>query len=319
MNINFIGDIYLKNKVEIDNRLNLRNVVLNLEAPFSDKGDPAKNKINLYMNEKNLFDTFAENNIIAINLANNHIMDYGEDAFVTTLEILNKKNISYFGAGKKSNNYNNPFIIKNEIALFGYACSTTHAVFGDDKKAGPAMLEMDQVIYQIKKYIGKYFIIVSIHWGQEYFSFPKPDDVSKARKLIDAGADLIIGHHPHKIQSYEIYNSKHIYYSIGNGIFHDDIVVCRFDGTRFTDKHRLKYKKKYRKSILVKLDKESKIATHEFIIYDDINLKPAPKNVFLNFKLRLILNNFFYNVYKHIKFFQFRVVYHCNNFARKRL
>ena len=66
-----------------------------------------------------------------MNLANNHIIDYGEEAFAETLEYLDKHNIKYFGAGNEENNYNNPCIIDfsgKKIPLFGYSCSTTHPI-----------------------------------------------------------------------------------------------------------------------------------------------------------------------------------------------
>lgn len=311
MTINFIGDIYLKNKVTISKELKLDSIILNLEAPFSNIGTPAKNKINLFMDEANFFDTFAGHNILAVNLSNNHIMDYGEVAFDYTLDVLKRNNIPFFGAGNQKNNYNNPLIIEDKIALFGYTCPSAHPVFGDENNNGAALFEIDQVINEIKQYTGKYYVVVSLHWGQEYFSFPKPDDVAKARRLIDLGADLIIGHHPHNIQSYEIYKNKHIFYSIGNGIFHDNIVNSMYNGTLFMSKHKMKYSKLNRISILVKLDTETKLINNKFIIYNSTEIKEINCR-YLNLRTKLLLKGYNYKLYSVLKLQYFRFRYHLN-------
>jgi len=311
MTINFIGDIYLKNKVAISKELNLDDIILNLEAPFSNIGTPAKNKINLFMDEANFFDTFAGHNILAVNLANNHIMDYGEEAFDYTLDVLKNNNIPFFGAGKKQDRFNNPLIIKEEIALFGYACPSTHPVFGDENNNGAALFEIDQVINEIKQYTGKYCVVVSLHWGQEYFSFPKPEDVIKARRLIDAGADLIIGHHPHTIQSFETYKNKHIFYSIGNGIFHNNIVNSMYNGTVFMNKYKMKYSKLNRISILVTLDAETKLISNKYIIYNSKKLEEVNSR-YLNFRTKIFLKGRMYKLYRYIKFQYFRFRYQLN-------
>jgi len=295
MNLSFLGDIYLNNSVKIAGSIHLHNVILNLEAPFSDKGVPGMNKVNLSMDPDVVFSTFNPAHIAAVNLANNHIMDYGEEAYNTTIELLKAKNIPFFGAGKSTENFNNPFIIGN-VAIFGYACTTTNAIFGDGNKSGAAVFNTDHVIKEIQKYRTSYFIVVNLHWGQEYYSFPKPEDVYKARKLIDNGVDMIIGHHPHKLQSFEKYKGKYIFYSLGNGIFHNGIVPSKFDGYEFRSFYNMKYKKSCRYSYLVNLDTETKKIVKEMIYYDQKKL--VKKRSFLQIlHSRIILNRFFYRIY----------------------
>ena len=211
MKVNFLGDIYLTDSVNLDQLGDADNFILSLEAPFTDQGIPKKNKVNLFMNGEYLFKTFASKKILAVNLSNNHIMDYGEEGLEYTLNVLKNKNIPYFGVGTTRNNFANPIIIGNKIALFGYTCRSTNGVFGDEHSNGAAPLDEELVLKDITKYKNNYFVILNLHWGKEHFSFPKPEDVEKARRFIDSGANLIVGNHPHKLQSSEVYKDRKIY------------------------------------------------------------------------------------------------------------
>lgn len=309
MKINFIGDIYLANSVKIDKSLNLSNIVLNLEAPFTNNGEPAKNKINLFMDKKNFLETFKKNEILAVNIANNHIMDYGEEAFQYTIGVLKDNDIPYFGAGNLSNNFNNPLIIDDKIAFFGYSCQTTNGVFGNKTNNGSALFDLKRVIDEIGKYKKNYYIIVSIHWGQEYFSFPRPEDVEKARDLINAGVDLILGHHPHNIQSYEIYKDKYIFYSLGNGVFHDSVVPSKYDGSKFTRNYKMKYSKSNRISLRVILDTGSNTICKQLLLYNQKTLF-SYSSLYLRCRIRILLSKNFYRIYSFYKIIIFRIKYH---------
>ncbi|HQO10485.1 MAG TPA: CapA family protein [Clostridiales bacterium] len=309
MKLDFIGDVYLNNKVDLSQKLNLNNIILNLEAPFNNKGIPAENKVNLYMDPNFFLETFNPNTIAAVNLANNHIMDFGEEAYNYTIKILKENKIPYFGVGNIEDKFNNPLIIKDKFALFGYACKSTNGVFGTNEKIGAALFDLDKTIIEIDKYRGKYFIIINIHWGQEYFSFPKPEDVVKARKLVDSGADLIIGHHTHKIQSYEKYRGKYIFYSIGNAIFHDGVVPSKYDGRKFQKKYRMKYKRANRISFKVTIDSDKNIVSKRFIYYDKFKLR-LHNSPYLRIKTRFIFKGFLYKIYSVYKRISFSFKYH---------
>ena len=104
MNINFLGDVYLDKSYSV--KISLEHYIFNLEYPLSIAGIPALSKINLGQSRSYIEGTFNKMPV-AVNLANNHIMDYGEAAFDYTIKYLEDKNIKYFGAGTKANNYNN--------------------------------------------------------------------------------------------------------------------------------------------------------------------------------------------------------------------
>ncbi len=251
----FLGDVFIDKTYDVD--IELDNFVFNLEYPLSCHGKPAKNKVNLCQRKSYIKETFGKNPL-AVCLANNHIMDYGEEAFLETIKFLKAEGIGYFGAGTEENNYNNPYIIhleKKTIALLGYSCPTTHPVFGSKKENGSAVLDEAKILEDIEAIKNKVdFIVIQLHWGDEEIKYPKPDDVRKARLFVDAGADLIIGHHAHVIQSMEIYNGKKIFYGIGNFLFPNLDTPSMFNGSEFTRKYKKIQNSKNRKSIIVELN-----------------------------------------------------------------
>jgi hypothetical protein len=297
MKINFLGDIYLQRPVAITKGLNIDHAVLNLEAPFSCCGTPAKNKINLNMDQAVFFETFCDVKISAVNLANNHIMDFGDEAFAETIKILDQNNIKYFGAGTKKNNFNNPVIIDENTALFGYACRSVNGVYGNETETGAAPFEFESVLKDIGDYKGKYRIVLNIHWGKDYHSFPKPEDIEKAHKLIDAGAEVIIGHHPHITQSVEVYRGKYIFYSIGNCLFDDLNLRSFYNGSEFTKEYRSRWKKRNRISISVGFDTDSGKVSHRYLIYRGKILEPY-SGAWKKFKNSIILNRTGFKLYQ---------------------
>ncbi|HAQ61805.1 TPA: hypothetical protein DCR49_07405 [Candidatus Delongbacteria bacterium] len=300
MIINFLGDIYLTSCVTIDPKLHLDNLVLSVEAPFTNNGNPALNKVNLFMNSEFLFKTFSEKKIIAVNLSNNHIMDYGKEGFDYTINILEKNKIPFFGAGKIEDNFHNPVIIENKIALFGYTCKSTNGVFGDNENTGAAPFELEKVEKDIKPYLRDYFVVINIHWGKEHYSFPKPDDVIKARSLIDKGVGLIIGNHPHKLQSMEIYKGRYIFYSLGNSLFHNVNQESCFNGKEFTKSFIWNFPKKSRISSKVCHDTETCNVSCEFLYHDKDKVFPYRSSL-LKFKNNIVLGSRCFSLYNFVK------------------
>lgn len=256
--IQILGDVYLDQVYKSD--LELNNFIFNLEYPISSRGMPHKNKINLIQKESYIKETFG-NNPIAVCLANNHIMDYGEEAFLDTLEFLEKENIKYFGAGREDNNFNNPLKINlnnKSYSLFGYCCESTSAVFGNDISFGSAKIDLNKMEKDLKDDNSEYKI-VQLHWGVEDIPFPKYEDVKIAHKIIGMGADLIIGHHAHILQSIEDYKGKKIFYGLGNCIFPDINQESYYDGIKFTKYSNKKQRTQNKISLLIELDNSNNI------------------------------------------------------------
>jgi len=302
----FLGDTVLDKPYSIE--FDIDEFVFNLETPLSCKGTIAKNKVNICQEKSYILETFHKKPL-AVSLANNHVMDFGEEAFTKTKETLDTLNIPYFGAGLSTENFNNPSIIEFEgkkIALFGYSCSTTSPVFGNSKQSGSAILELNKIIVDINSIRDEVdFIIIQPHWGIQEIPFPRYSDREIAHKLIDSGADLIIGHHAHVIQSHEIYKDKHIFYGLGNFIFPDLDIPTQYDGEKFTARRIKKQEIEHRTSLVVTLDSNFNIDFFSVVVENGIVKKTKfsipkwlPTSNF-NFKKRLK----YYNKYLMLKRF----------------
>jgi poly-gamma-glutamate synthesis protein (capsule biosynthesis protein) len=261
MKLSFLGDVVLNKEYKVD--LPLQDFIFNLEHPLSCEGVPAKHKVNKCEERSYIEETFGKFPL-AINLANNHIGDYGDVAFYKTTEFLNDKNIAYFGAGNEKNNFNNPAIVdfgQNRIALLGYCCPSMNAVFGGRVSNGSALLDPKKILSDIEKCHTKSdYIVLNLHWGDENVRYPKPADVQKAKMFIDAGVDLIIGHHAHVIQSYEKYMGRYIFYGLGHFLFPYQERPAYFDGQKFQSVFSPKATQANREGLVVDLDKNFNIS-----------------------------------------------------------
>jgi poly-gamma-glutamate synthesis protein (capsule biosynthesis protein) len=158
----------------------------------------------------------------AISIANNHSGDYGPAAFSEMLTLLNAQKMAYFGGGNNLSEAHRPHIIEKNglrIALLGYDEFMPRSFEANVNKAGVAWSEDEQVIADIKAARQQYhadIVIPFMHWGWENEMTANKRQRELARIMIDAGADAVIGGHPHVIQDTETYKGKPIIYSIGN-------------------------------------------------------------------------------------------------------
>ena len=262
MTLTFFGDTVLDKPYKLN--FKFEQFIFNLETPLSCDGIPALNKVNICQKESYIQATFGSTPL-AVSLANNHVMDFGEEAFSKTKVSLEKQNIPYFGAGLKGENFNNPTIIKfgdKKIGLCGYCCSSAHPTFGDETNNGSAYLDPKEVLNDIKILQDKEvdMIIVQPHWGIQEIPFPTFKDREMAHLFIDSGADMVIGHHAHVIQSHEVYNEKYIFYGLGNFIFPDLNMPSYHNGEEFTVMRYKIQKIQHRRSIVVDLDHDLNIS-----------------------------------------------------------
>ncbi len=149
----------------------------------------------------------------ALSVANNHIMQNGLEIYNHTINLLDENKILPVGV---RNDVRIKKIHGLDIAFFGYS-------FIDDKICGVGynkIIDDKKIFDDISKIrASSDLIIISLHWGLEYVPYASVWQIETARKLIDAGADVILGGHSHVLQGYEIYNGKPIIYSLGNFIF----------------------------------------------------------------------------------------------------
>jgi poly-gamma-glutamate synthesis protein (capsule biosynthesis protein) len=272
--LSFLGDVVLDKAYEVN--VPLDDFVFNLEHPLSCQGIPARNKVNFCAERSFIEKTFGKMPL-AVNLANNHIADFGDAAFLKTLDFLRANEIAYFGAGKAQDNFNNPAIIPFEgkhIALLGYSCPSTNAIFGDENHFGSAKLMAERIVQDINYSKKKAdLVVINLHWGVEDIRYPKPEDVKLARGLIDAGADLLIGHHAHVIQSFEKYKGKNIFYGLGHFIFPYKERPSYYDGDKFLRVHNPKPSKSNREGLIVYLKADENQPDYETIYFDDFKVR----------------------------------------------
>jgi poly-gamma-glutamate synthesis protein (capsule biosynthesis protein) len=225
----FLGDVFLTKSYRC-NQLADMPYMINLEAPFQNGGRPAQGKINLAMDWDHFYQTFVPLPL-AVCLANNHILDYGETALAHTIDKLSNHRIPCFGAGHVNDNFANPLIIerfKNKIAIFGY-CSAGPCL-AEKRSIGPAPLLEDKIIEDITNNRDRAdFIVLQLHWGRQESGLPDYSQIKLARKLIDVGANAVIGHHAHALQPVEYYHNGIIAYGLGNFIFSNLEIPSYYD------------------------------------------------------------------------------------------
>ncbi|HOK00570.1 MAG TPA: CapA family protein [Candidatus Pacearchaeota archaeon] len=165
------------------------------------------------------------NNFSILSLANNHTPNFGEKGLKDTFFYLGKEGIKYVGAGENEKTAYQPVYIEKKGIKFAFLAYNDFDVVplsykATENYAGTAFMETEKMIEAVKKAKQKSdFVIVSMHSGNEYVNKPNSSQVNFAHSAIDAGADLVIGHHPHVVQILEKYKDKYIFYSLGNFIF----------------------------------------------------------------------------------------------------
>ena len=219
----FVGDIMLDRAVE---RLMKRNsnfypfqkinqltkgidiVFGNLEGPIMKNPPDFSDDSLKFAFSSDMIEGLKFANFNLLSLANNHSLDMGKGGLEETKEFLEKENINFVGDPLKCTE---DFLYQEDDIIF-FAFNKTYPSSCSDE-------EILETIKSVRLKNPKKFLIVSIHWGKEYQLKSYLSQRKLAHKIIDIGADLIIGHHPHTVQEIEIYKNKLIFYSLGNFIF----------------------------------------------------------------------------------------------------
>lgn len=200
-------------------------IVGNLECMA--KGDKGENLLKAPRLKTNI-ETLNYLNDIGVNvveLAHNHVFDNLKDGFKKTINFLDKNKIQYLGASDKKGEEKEPLILEQDgisVCLLNYVTKDTNPNLPKDADVYPNWFDEERIIQEIQKYKQKYnYVFLLLHWGgrMEGSKYPDWHQPQQAKRLIDAGADMIIGNHSHTIQPYEIYKGKYIFYSLGNFCF----------------------------------------------------------------------------------------------------
>ena len=161
----------------------------------------------------------------AVSLANNHSADWGSRGLVNELTLLNEAKLPHFGGGVNLAQAREPLIMTRNglrVAFLGYNGFHLSAYAAGRSTPGVAPLDEAVMLADIKGARTKNhadLVILVLHWGVELEAQPTPEQQALARRLIDAGADAIIGGHPHVTQTIEWHKGHPIIYSLGNFVF----------------------------------------------------------------------------------------------------
>jgi len=159
----------------------------------------------------------------AVALANNHAVDWGPAGFRDELTLLKEEGIPYFGGGANREEANRPLILEahgKRVAFLNYNDYTPRDYEATSSRPGVAWLTLKNARAGIAAVRARAdYVVLFLHWGFELEPEPEPYQKTLARQLIDAGADAIIGGHPHVTQTIEWYKDKPIVYSLGNFLF----------------------------------------------------------------------------------------------------
>jgi poly-gamma-glutamate capsule biosynthesis protein CapA/YwtB (metallophosphatase superfamily) len=194
----------------------------NFENPMSDRGI-LSGSIYSFRVDPRAVEGLVYAGFDVLSLANNHIWDYGRDAFHDTRALLTENGIGYVGVGEDYAAAHKPVIKEVKGTRVAYLAYTSLVPgFLNRIDAAPAVASPDSegVARDIKKAKSAAdIVVVSFHWGEEYQTKHNKDQEWRARAAIDAGADLVIGHHPHVVQEVLPYKNGYIAYSLGNFVF----------------------------------------------------------------------------------------------------
>ncbi len=239
ISLGFVGDIMLDRGVKKSVMNNMKGdyaklfanteflktpdiMFANLEGPVSDQGKDKRNLYSFRMDPKSLI-ALKDSGIDVVSFANNHVGDYGRPAFEDTLQRLRDTGILSCGAGMNRTEAETPAIVVQNNFKVGYLCFSDVGpadMEATDLKSGILLASnphFDAIIRSAAENVDA--LIVSFHFGIEYEPVHSGQQEALAKKAINDGAVMVVGHHPHVPQDIAYYDSKPVFYSLGNFIF----------------------------------------------------------------------------------------------------
>lgn len=200
-------------------------VIGNLEGPLIREGDSVPGKCPL-KSHPGWAAELANAGIRFVSLANNHMMDYGPDGLLQTLELLRNEGIAFVGAGADREQALAPVFVDfagGRVAILARsAVEVASRCYATDAEPGVAYLDTEETEASLGRCRDQADLVVfCVHWGIEHHRYPRPEQRQLARRFAAAGADLVIGHHPHVLQGVERFEGGVVAYSLGDFVFDD--------------------------------------------------------------------------------------------------
>ncbi len=256
----FAGDVMIGNAVEqiydtqgitgivseeiLAEMQNADIMMLNNEFQFSNRGTPMEGKQYTFQTDPKYVQVLLDLGVDIVSLANNHSLDFGQEALLDTFTTLDNAGILHVGAGDTKERAEALQIIEVNGKKFGFLSATRviPVVEWNIENCQPGLFatyDDTRLVQRIKESREECdFLTVYVHWGIEREAYPQDYQRNIAAHCFEAGADLIIGAHPHCLQGIEFMNGKPVFYSLGNYIFNQNIestalvkAVVKADGT----------------------------------------------------------------------------------------
>ena len=238
--ITFVGDVLLDRGVrkvidlrgvdhlftpEVDSLFRTSDVVVaNLECPATEIRSPLMKRFN-FRAEPQWLPALRRHGITHLNLANNHSTDQGRKGLSSTIGHIRRAGMVPVGAGPTMADATKPVLLtaspRKVFLLASLQMALENYPYLPDRPS-VSQLTIDSLcsaIQRLKRQHPGCAVVVSLHWGAEHKTEPIPAQRVQAHRLVDAGADALVCHHTHTLQTFETYRGRPIYYSIGNFIF----------------------------------------------------------------------------------------------------
>ena len=244
--IHFVGDVSLADNWQIMPEYDKRNkgiygilseevvdiltsssfLVVNSEFTVSNRGTPLKGKAFTFEAKPERLKIYYEMGVDLALLANNHVYDFGHDAFIDMLDYFKKYKIPAIGAGHNLEEASKPY----NVVINGYKFSFLNCTRAEKNIMTPGADENSEGVlrcYDTTNMVNAIktartnsdYVIANVHFGKEGSHSLEDVQIKSAKEYIDAGADMVVGHHAHVLQGIEIYKDKPIIYNLGNFIF----------------------------------------------------------------------------------------------------
>ena len=203
-------------------------LAVNSEFTVSNRGAPLKGKMYTFRAKPERLNIYHEMGVDLADLANNHVYDYGKDAFLDMLEAFEEYQVPHIGAGKNLEEAKKPYYVTIGDFKFAFVACTRaekNVMTPEATETNPGTFwcydptEMINLIASLKDQVD--FVIPIVHFGRENSHDLEKAQVDSAKAYIDAGAAAVVGHHAHNLQGVEIYNGKPIIYNLGNFLFNN--------------------------------------------------------------------------------------------------
>jgi poly-gamma-glutamate synthesis protein (capsule biosynthesis protein) len=203
-------------------------VFANLECPATDRVGPVTADEHALHSSPRSLQVLRDLNVSVVSLANNHMLDHGFEAVEETMARLDSLGIRYAGVGRDLDEARKPAVLRANGSTVAVLCYSWTDEWGlgppgaTSTSPGVNPLRVERVLedlQEVRTTRKPDYTVVSFHWGQARTRYALPECVGAARAVIGGGADLIVGHHPHCLQGYEVYRGRPIFYSLGNLVF----------------------------------------------------------------------------------------------------